>query len=268
MQPIPSETDRSFVALDLETTGLFAATDRIVEVGAVWFDAGGKELDTFECLVHPGRPMSPAAQAIHGISDAMLADASPASEVLPRFLDWLGHAEATALLAHNARFDAGFLGSELARIGRPIPAWPVHDTLDLARRRLPTAPNHRLDTLARMFQLDESLAHRALADSRRVKGLWLALADDRMPIAYRLYVVGAARTPGPAGWDDLDLAITRGATVRIEYNGGTQGPGPRLITPRRWLHKGGVTYLVAFCHRDDYEKCFRVDRLRSYEIVS
>src|SRR3954451_23227128 len=73
---------RSYVALDLETTGLLAETDRIVEVGAVRFDAAGRELARFERLVNPGRAMSPTAEAVHGLSDADLADAPPAREVL------------------------------------------------------------------------------------------------------------------------------------------------------------------------------------------
>src|SRR5215217_7097246 len=92
---------QSYIALDLETTGLLAETDRIVEIGAVRFDAAGRELGRFERLVNPGRAMSPAAQAVHGLSDADLADAPPAREVLPEFLSFLGDPCGTLLLAHN-----------------------------------------------------------------------------------------------------------------------------------------------------------------------
>src|SRR5262245_60181650 len=137
-------TTTSFVAFDLETTGLFPATDRIVEVGAVRFDASGRELGCFERLVHPGRPMSRGAQAVHGITDAMLAGAEPASAVLPEFLDWLGDPSATTLLAHNASFDARFLARELARIGLFPPVdLVVVDTLALARSRRPDTPDHK-----------------------------------------------------------------------------------------------------------------------------
>ena len=67
--------EREYVALDLETTGLMAETDRIVEIGAVRFRADGEELGRFESLVNPERPMSPAAFAIHGLSDEILATA-------------------------------------------------------------------------------------------------------------------------------------------------------------------------------------------------
>jgi DNA polymerase-3 subunit epsilon len=260
---------REFVAFDLETTGLFAGTDRIVEVGAVRFEPTGRELGRFERLVHPGRPMSPAAQAIHGISDAVLAGAAGAAVVLPAFVAWLGDPGATVLLAHNAPFDAGFLGRELDRLGLPLPGHRVIDTLALARRRWPEAPDHRLETLARRLGLDPDGPHRALADSLRVKGLWLALAEGRASlepgVSYPIFA--GAEDPVPDGWDWLTEAIARGHRVRMEYAGGTRGASPREISPRRIVHRGGVTYVVAFCHLDDYEKSFRLDRVGHYEVM-
>ena len=261
---------REFVAFDLETTGLLAATDRVVEIGAVRFGASGRVLGEFERQVNPGRPVSPSARAVHGISDADLAGAPPASHVLPEFLDFLGDPSATVLLAHNAWFDAGFLGGELARIGRPSPGHAVVDTLALARRLRPDLPNHRLDALARAFDLDPRGPHRALADSRRVLGLWLALGgsevDPRDLVAYPIAVPGRPAA-APLGWDTVAEAITRGWTVRMEYGGGTRGTAPREVTPRAFVHRGGVPYLVALCHADAFEKSFRLDRVRWFEIL-
>lgn len=261
---------RQYVAFDLETTGLVAETDRVVEIGAVRFDASGHELGRFERLVHPERPMSPAAQAIHGISDADLADALPAREILPQFLQYLGDPRITTLLAHNAAFDAGFLGRELALIDQDASAYAVVDTLALARRKIPEARDHRLDTLARMFSLDPEGPHRALADSLRVKGLWLALEGASMPNDLLVsYPVIDARggVPAPNGWDRLTEAITQGLAIRMEYAGGSRGSAPRDVTPRGFAHRGGVAYLVAFCHIDTYEKSFRLDRVTRYQVV-
>jgi DNA polymerase III epsilon subunit family exonuclease len=169
---------RTWVALDLETTGLSPRDDRIVEIGAVRFDGGGNEIGFFERLVNPLRPSNPRARAIHGIDDRELAHAPTADLILPEFLDFLGDPDRTTLLAHNAGFDAAFLGAELARCGRGLPGHGVVDTLALARRQLPHLPSHRLDGLARHFGLDPYGPHRALADSRRVKGLWLALGGE------------------------------------------------------------------------------------------
>lgn len=259
-----------FVAFDLETTGLFPQTDRVVELGAIRFDATGRELGRFESLLDPRRPMSPSAQAIHGLSDADLRGAPTAESVLPAFLDWLGPPGAARLLAHNAFFDAGFLGRELSRAGLPLPGHEIIDTLALARAAWPESPDHRLDSLCARLGLDGSDAHRALADSRRVRGLWLAatarLADLPPLVCYRFFDPGAD-DPAPAGWESLGEAIARGRRVRIEYTGGTRGDRPREISPRRFTHRGGIAYVVAHCHADGYEKSFRLDRVRRFEVL-
>jgi len=259
-----------FVAFDLETTGLSAASDRIVEVGAVRFDLSGRELGSFERLVNPLRPSGAGARAVHGISDEELARAETAAVVLPDFLRFLADPSETTLLAHNATFDAGFLGRELARLGRPMPGHAVVDTLALARKRWPALRSHKLDTLARRLDLDPTGPHRALADARRVAGLWLALGSGaepgEEPLAYPIFDARGP-LPAPRGWSEVAEAIGRDGVVRIEYEGGTRGLAPRDITPRRFANRGGVAYLVALCHLDRREKEFRLDRVRRHAIL-
>jgi DNA polymerase III subunit epsilon len=266
-----SPPERQYVAFDLETTGLMAETDRIVEIGAVRFLGNGQEIGRFQRLVNPQRPMSPAAFAIHGISDHDLADAPPASEVLPEFLAFLEEPHKTTLLAHNASFDAGFLGRELARAGLSTPAYSLFDTLALARRRLPQLTSHRLDSLAQALGLDPAGAHRALADSLRVKDIWLRLDGASAPpetlVSFRIFDPKDSK-PTPEGWDPLVRAAAGGDLVRIKYDGGTRGSSPRSITPRRFVQRGGATYLIAFCHLDSFEKTFRLDLIRCVEIVA
>jgi DNA polymerase III epsilon subunit family exonuclease len=260
-----------YVAFDLETTGLFAHADRIVEIGAVRFDEEGREHGRFESLVNPGRPMPPGAQAVHGLGDSDLAGAPSAREVLPRFLAWLGEPSRNRLIAHNAVFDAGFLGHELVQAGYELPAIEILDSLALSRARVPDAPDYRLGTLAAWFGLEAEGSHRALSDSLVVKGLWLALASLPGPpvphVSYRVFDPVAA-DPAPVGWEALAEAMARGLRVRMEYLGGTRGDRPREITPRRFAHRGGLPYVVAYCHADDYEKAFRLDRVRAYEILA
>ncbi len=267
----PCAPDFEFVAFDLETTGLEAQQDRVVEIGAVRFSRSGQVTGQFEQLVNPGRPMPPAAQAIHGISDADLAAAPPAREVLPRFLDFLGNARSTGLVAHNASFDAAFLGSELRRAGYAHPEHRVFDTLALARCRRPELPSHRLDCLVTAFGLQSAPSHRALADACCVKDLWIELhgpaTPDQMLVSYPIHDPQEA-SPPPHGWEMLDQAIASGRSVRITYDGGTRGISPRSITPLRFQQKGGVAYLVACCHLDSLEKSFRLDRIRQCEILA
>lgn len=262
---------RTFVAFDLETTGLLAESDRVVEIGAIRFGADGRDLGSFDRLVNPGRPMPPRAQAVHGITDAHLADSPPIEEILPGFLEFLGDPSETTLLAHNASFDAAFLGRELARVGQSPPAHVIVDTLTLARRMLPGLRNHRLDTLSVALGLDLEGSHRALADSVRVKGIWLGLGGPDEPVErLRAYPILDIRktVSGPIGFDQIARAILEGSRVRMNYQGGTRGDGTREITPRRFAQRGGVAYLVALCHLDQVEKNFRLDCVKAYEVVS
>jgi DNA polymerase-3 subunit epsilon len=268
------------VAFDLETTGLRAEVHRIVEVGAIRFDATGAETGTFQSLVNPGCPVPEEARAVHGLGDADLADAPPARDVLALFLAWLGDPAEVLLLAHNASFDAGFLAWELSRAGLAEPGHQVVDTLPLARRFLTQVPNHRLGTLAERLGFDCGQTHRALADCRRVKQLWLYLQTlaGAGPVGGLLdgpnlvrLTLPEARLPFdpdlPLGSDWLATAIVGRRTVRLVYDGGTKGPLPREITPRSWVRRGGTVYITAFCHIDGIEKEFRLERIREAALV-
>ena len=267
--PMPA-TPPEFVAFDLETTGLSPNFDRIVEVGAVRFDHGGHVIGRFTSLLNPERFMPARAFAIHGISNAMVSDAPTARELLPSFIDFLGDSEQTVMLAHHASFDAGFLGRELASLGLPLPSHRVVDTLALARLSLPKAPDHRLSTIADILGLEPTGAHRALADSLRVKDVWLALEGAAIPEHWVAYPIFDPLLPKPApqGWERIGKAIESAQVVWIEYQGGTRGIAPRSITPRRFVHRGGAVYLVALCHLDAKEKEFRLDRIARHEMAA
>lgn len=259
-----------FIALDLETTGLIAEVDRIVEIGAIRFSRSGDESGRFQSLVNPQRRMPAGAYAVHGISDADVADAPRIGDVLPAFLEFLGDPATAVLLAHHASFDAGFLGRELSRCSLPIPNFGVIDTLALSRAVRPGLPTHRLDYLTKLYQLSPDAPHRALGDGLRVKELWLRLGGpafptDRLttfPIFDPLHAL-----PAPRGWERLMHAIADGDSIRMEYHGGSRGNSPRTITPRRVIQKGGVVYVVAVCHLENFEKSFRLDRIRQYEVI-
>lgn len=155
--------DTTFVVLDLETTGLRPDEDRITEVGAVKV-RGGRLLGEFQTLVAPGVAVPPRVTAVTGLSDALLADAPPLSAVLPMLLEFLGN---HVLVAHNARFDTGFLDAALARHGYPRLTLDVVDTARLARRLVrDEVRDRRLATLARFFRARTTPTHRALADAR------------------------------------------------------------------------------------------------------
>jgi len=157
----------SFVVVDLETTGGSPNQCEITEIGAVKV-RGGEVLGEFQTLVDPGCAVPPMITVLTGITDAMLVGAPRIGEVLPSFLEFAGFGPTTVLVAHNARFDVGFLRAAAGRLDLSWPSPTIVDTVALARRVVTKdeAPNHKLGTLAALFGAATSPDHRALHDAR------------------------------------------------------------------------------------------------------
>jgi DNA polymerase III subunit epsilon len=155
--------DATFVVLDLETTGLSAAVDRITEIGAVKV-RGGEVLGELRTFVHPGRPIPPGITAVTGITDAMVRDAPGLPAILPTVMRFL---DGAVFVAHNASFDLGFLRAAAQQTGHGAFDPLVLDTARLARRLVrDEVRDCRLATLARFFRSPTRAEHRALADAR------------------------------------------------------------------------------------------------------
>lgn len=167
--------ETTFVVVDLETTGGSAAADAITEIGAVKVQ-GGAVLGEFATLIDPQRSIPPQIVRLTGITTAMVCAAPTIGAVLPAFFEF---AHGSVLVAHNARFDIGFLrgAAELCAIPWPRPA--VLCTVRLARRVLSReeAPSVRLAALARLFAVANEPTHRALDDARATVEVLHALIE-------------------------------------------------------------------------------------------
>jgi DNA polymerase III epsilon subunit family exonuclease len=164
----------TFVVLDVETTGGSPATDCLTEVAAARY-RGGELLGTYRTFVRPDIRIPPAITALTGISDAMVADAPPAGEMLASFLEFVGGA---VIVGHNVRFDLSFLNHALESTGRPRLANATVDTLALARRLVrDMVPNCKLGTLASSLRLEHQPCHRALDDVLATGDLLHALLE-------------------------------------------------------------------------------------------
>ncbi len=160
--------DGEFIAFDLETTGLDARTDAIIEIGAVRMRCG-EVVDKFASFAQPGHPLSAKTVSLTGITDELLRGAPAPEEAVDAFLDWAGE---TPLCAHNAAFDTGFVREYCARSGRRFD--PLYfDTMILAQYLCPKLPNHKLDTVANALGLPPFQHHRAYDDAETC-GLILA----------------------------------------------------------------------------------------------
>lgn len=155
----------SYAVVDLETTGLLPHADAIVQVGAVRLRGGGLVPgETLDLLIHPGRPIPPAATAVHGIDDDAVADAPAAAAVLPRL-----HAfcEGCVFVAHNAPFDLAFLRRHAAASPTRW-SFPTLDTVLLSAIVFGASETHTLDALAGRLGLAvvPDQRHSAIGDAR------------------------------------------------------------------------------------------------------
>ncbi|WP_114699625.1 DEDD exonuclease domain-containing protein [Nocardia mexicana] len=167
--------DTTFVVVDLETTGTSPERDAITEIGAVKV-RGGEVLGEFATLVDPGCAIPPQVVHITGITTAMVMEAPRIDAVLPGFLEF---AAGSVLVAHNARFDTGFLKAAAARCAAAWPAFQVLCTVQLARRILARdeAPTVRLSALAQLLGASTRPTHRALDDARATVDVLHALIE-------------------------------------------------------------------------------------------
>jgi len=160
--------NHTYVALDLETTGLDPESDRIIEVGAVKF-RGREVLGTFHTLVNPQRPLPSRVRLITGIAAEELDPAPLFAEIADGLVAFLG---ACPIVGQNISFDLSFLRSEGVSL-----ADTVYDTFELASVLLPQLANYSLPSLAEQLDVPCPVHHRALDDAMTAKEVFLALLD-------------------------------------------------------------------------------------------
>jgi len=159
---------RTFVALDLETTGLDSDRDAILEIGAVRFK-GNRVEGEYSTLVNPGRPISPFITQLTGITDSMVANAPPLRQALPALDDFVGDA---IIVGHNIKFDLGFLRKQ-----RLFKDHDQLDTYDLAAVLIPAAGRYSLGALGHALGVILPATHRALDDAKVTHALFRKLFD-------------------------------------------------------------------------------------------
>lgn len=166
--------DASFVILDTETTGLRAATDRLIEVAAVKVHRG-EVVERFSQLIDPGCAVPGRITRITGITTAMVFGKPRAAEVLPWLVDFIGE---SVLVAHNLPFDARFLDAELQRCG--IGRWSGRSvcTLRLARRLLRGLHSKGLASVADFYGISIHGRHRALGDAEATAQIFLRFLNQ------------------------------------------------------------------------------------------
>jgi DNA polymerase-3 subunit epsilon len=162
---MPGEGSRParYAFVDLETTGTDPSRDRITEIGVVTVEDGARSGE-WSALVNPGVAIPPEIQSLTGIDNAMVRDSPPFADLADELRRRLaGH----VFVAHNARFDYGFLKASYRRLGQRFQA-DVLCTLRLSRRMFPQYDRHGLDALVARHGLGGEARHRALGDARLI----------------------------------------------------------------------------------------------------
>ncbi|MFZ2762746.1 MAG: PolC-type DNA polymerase III [Streptococcus infantarius] len=150
--------EATFVVFDVETTGLSAVNNDLIQIAASKMYKGNI-VEQFDEFINPGHHLSAFTTELTGITDNHVRNAKPIEEVLQMFQDFC---QDTVLVAHNATFDVGFMNANYERHGMPIITQPVIDTLEFARNLYPEYKRHGLGPLTKRFQV--SLEHHHMAN--------------------------------------------------------------------------------------------------------
>lgn len=159
------------VAIDLETTGIDPAAERIIEIGAFKPESG----EIFRSFVSPKRPLPAKITELTGITEDMLSDAPEEAAVIEQLLEFLDGD--TILLGHNISFDHGFLTAAGERCGITLPEFSGIDTLRIARALLPELPSKSLGAMCSYFSITNERAHRAFEDAKTAYVLYECLVQ-------------------------------------------------------------------------------------------
>lgn len=197
-----------FVAIDVETTGLKATSQRIIEVALVRFE-DGIETGRFNQLVNPSRRIPDYISKLTGIRDDDVADAAPFGDLADEIVEFLG---ADVLVGHNVGFDIGFLNAELGRVHIGQLINEAVDTLTLATRLVPGMRRPSLDRVARQVGLSPRKIHRAGVDAVLTAEVALRLEAE-------------ARRQGAASFDALKVL----GTPRVRTDRNKVGRGRSLV---------------------------------------
>ena len=167
--------DATYVVFDVETTGLSAERDRLIEIAAVKVK-NGAEIDSFESYINPRRPISELITRLTSITDDDVKDAPFEEEVMTNFYNWLD--EDDILVAHNAKFDLGFLDKSFERLGLKNKNNASIDTLFISRAENKEAKRHGLSNLAKLYKVRLVQHHRAIYDTKATAEIFVKMLDQ------------------------------------------------------------------------------------------
>lgn len=254
-----------FCAVDLETTGVNPAFDRIVEIGAVRFRIDGGNI-CYQTLVNPGMHIPENVTRIHGITDRMVSGSPHIEDVRDEFFSFI---EGTVLVIQNPGFDLSFINRVFSMSNAPRQDLSALDTVRLAKKFYTELPNHKLPTLASHLGL-ELVSHRALDDAiacmtvfcETLKGSGIT---GESTFSDLLKIHGEMVSPGMTSESSVGAEVWRniciGEEVTIRYIDSDGVVTTRMILPKEFLKYGRNNYILAHCYLRGGERCFMTSRI-------
>lgn len=271
----------SFVAIDLETTGLNAGKDRIVEIGASRFSLQGVEQSSFSQILNPHLQMPEEVINVHHIAQESVDRAPDFESCWEHFLSFIS---GSVLLAHHAAFDIAFLKSETLRLGLELPEAFVIDTFPLAKTCFPEARSYALGRILNHLGLPmQGAAHRALPDAIACQELFetsiarcgdpeqtLSHFYDRFPRARLSTHPAPLDTSQLEVWRSLERALHAQTQIVMTYTNSRKKREEREVIP---LFLGGYqeyAYVDAFCQKRQSQRRFYLNRIAEckFKVIS
>lgn len=192
---------RVYAVIDVETTGGTAGNDRVTEIGLVKLQYG-REIARYSTLINPQRRIPSFISRLTGITDQMVATAPAFSDIAADLWQQL---QGCIFVAHNVRFDYGFIRAEFARCGYQLQL-PMLCTVVESRRYFPSLTSYSLGNLATHFGIELRQHHRALADAAAAAELLLLINERRVKVG--LTDAKSGPETGPQHSEDSELTLT------------------------------------------------------------
>lgn len=255
------------IAIDLETTGLSPLVDRIIEIAL--YKVTPEKLEVFQTLINPEIPIPAHTTAIHNITDEMVSSAPLLHEVLGELKEFVGH---HPIVAHNAKFDLGFIVMGMQKVNMPLSANPVYCSCKLSRHTHKETTNHKLATLVKELNIPLLQHHRALDDAFASLKVFIhslnrlsAIEQSELRRHGHLFNMDhfekLKQEEIPEKLLNLEKLVKEAAVIEILYTGGNHKNKYRPVKLTALLNTTEGNILYARCLWSGLQKSFKLSKV-------
>lgn len=253
------------VALDLETTGLSPMVDRMIEISLIkWNQA---KIEVYTSFIDPEMIIPEASTAIHGITNEMVQGAPSVICVLQQYREFVGD---LPLIAHNAKFDLGFLIFNLHRHQMSFGENEVFCSCQAAKEAFPALTNYKLSTLTQALKIKLESHHRAQDDAQaclEVMARAIEVKPEIKPVFKAQDFAKRRFQDLPKALEGLSKKVRQGHVIEIRYKGGTHKNQWRPIQCLSLLPLPQGNVLYAKCLLSQHYKSFLLHRVEQWRDV-